>query len=336
MSLRATSEDNVGVTRTPATQQHQILPASTPFVELGRSDWARLADRLQQPLNTDDVERLAGLGERLDLAEVAEVYLPLSRLLSLYVEGTGHLHSATSRFLGETTKRTPFVIGVAGSVAVGKSTTARVLQELLRRWPGMPKVDLVTTDGFLFPNAELIRRGILDRKGFPESYDQRSLLRFITAVKSGTPGVVAPKYSHLTYDILKDDNVVVDRPDVLIVEGLNVLAPASRRADGTVGLSLSDFFDFSIYVDARTKDIARWYVERFMRLRSGAFADPASYFHRYSSLSDAEAEETAAGIWERINLPNLRENVRPTRGRARLVLTKDADHSVHRMLLRKL
>jgi hypothetical protein len=210
LSLRATSEDNVGVTRTPATQQHQILPASTPFVELGRSDWARLADRLQQPLNTDDVERLAGLGERLDLAEVAEVYLPLSRLLSLYVEGTGHLHSATSRFLGETTKRTPFVIGVAGSVAVGKSTTARVLQELLRRWPGMPKVDLVTTDGFLFPNAELIRRGILDRKGFPESYDQRSLLRFITAVKSGTPGVVAPKYSHLTYDILKDADGQID------------------------------------------------------------------------------------------------------------------------------
>lgn len=324
------------MTRSPATRQLQALPASTPFVELGREAWARLADQLEQPLNAADVERLAGLGERLDLDEVAEVYLPLSRLLSLYVEGTGQLHAATSTFLGETTRRTPFVIGVAGSVAVGKSTTARVLQELLRRWPGMPKVDLVTTDGFLFPNEELIRRNILDRKGFPESYDQRSLLRFITAVKSGVPEVVAPKYSHLTYDILKDERLVVDRPDVLIVEGLNVLAPATPRADGTVGLSLSDFFDFSIYVDARTKDIAKWYVQRFMRLRSGAFADPASYFHRYASLSDQGAEDTAADIWNRINLPNLRENVRPTRGRARLVLTKDADHSVNRMLLRKL
>lgn len=322
---------------TRSTSAHQSsLSASTPFVELDRAAWSRLADQLEQPLNAEDVARLSGLGERLDLDEVAEVYLPLSRLLSLYVEGTGELHSVTSRFLGETTRRTPFVIGVAGSVAVGKSTTARVLQELLRRWPGMPKVDLVTTDGFLFPNEVLTRRGILDRKGFPESYDQRSLLRFITAVKSGAPSVVAPKYSHLTYDILPDEHVVVDRPDVLIVEGLNVLAPAVPRPDGTVGLALSDFFDFSIYVDARTKDISRWYVERFMRLRSGAFADPASYFHRYSSLTDEQAVETAVDIWTRINLPNLMENVRPTRGRARLVLTKDADHSVHRMLLRKL
>lgn len=308
----------------------------SPFVGLERAMWARLSDQLEQPLDDADVRRLSALGDKLDLDEVREVYLPLSRLLALYVEGTDALHSVTTRFLGEHRRRTPFVIGVAGSVAVGKSTTARVLQELLRRWPGTPKVDLITTDGFLYPNAELTRRGIMDRKGFPESYDQKALLRFITAVKSGATHVVAPKYSHLTYDILPGQQIVVDNPDVLIVEGLNVLAPARPRADGTVGLGLSDFFDFSIYVDARTRDIERWYVDRFMRLRSGAFADPASYFHRYSRLGDAEAVSTALDIWKRINEPNLRENVRPTRGRAGLVLSKDADHSIHHMLLRKL
>ena len=308
----------------------------SPFVELDRATWSRLSDALEQPLNEADVVRLRALGDRLDLEEVSEIYLPLSRLLALYVEGTGALHTATSRFLGENHRRTPFVIGVAGSVAVGKSTTARVLQELLRRWPGTPTVDLVTTDGFLHPNAELIRRGIMERKGFPESYDQKALLRFITAVKSGARHVSAPRYSHLSYDIVPGERIVVDRPDVLIVEGLNVLAPAAARADGTVGLALSDFFDFSIYVDARTRDIERWYIDRFMRLRSGAFADPASFFHRYSRLSDAEAVSTALGIWRSINEPNLRENVRPTRGRAQLVLSKDADHSIHHMLLRKL
>ncbi|RII43433.1 type I pantothenate kinase [Galactobacter valiniphilus] len=318
----------------PAAPVNQT-PGS-PFVELDRATWARLSNELEQPFDEADLARLLALGDRLDLDEVREVYLPLSRLLALYVEGTDKLHAATSRFLGEHRRRTPFVIGVAGSVAVGKSTTARVLQELLRRWPGTPKVDLVTTDGFLFPNAELLRRGIMERKGFPESYDQKALLRFISAVKSGAPKVEAPRYSHLSYDIVPGERIVVDQPDVLIVEGLNVLAPARPRADGTVGLALSDFFDFSIYVDARTRDIERWYVDRFMRLRSGAFADPASFFHRYASLSDAEAVTTALGIWRSINEPNLRENVRPTRGRARLVLSKDADHSIHHMLLRKL
>ncbi|MET1036427.1 MAG: type I pantothenate kinase, partial [Arthrobacter sp.] len=220
--------------------------------------------------------------------------------------------------------------------AVGKSTTARVLQEMLRRWPDTPNVELITTDGFLYPNEVLNRRGLMNRKGFPESYDRRRLLRFVSEVKSGADEVRAPWYSHLTYDIVPDREVVVRRPDVLIVEGLNVLAPARIRSDGTSGLTLSDFFDFGIYVDARTADIEEWYIDRFMRLRSGAFADPASYFHKYAALSDDEARATALGIWKSINEPNLRKNVLPTRGRAQLVLTKDADHSIRRMLLRKI
>lgn len=308
----------------------------SPFVELDRETWARLSDQLEQPLDDKDVRRLSGLGEDLNLEEIREVYLPLSRLLNLYVAAAGHLHRATNTFLGESTRRTPYVIGVAGSVAVGKSTTSRVLRELLRRWPGTPNVELITTDGFLYPNAILQERGIMHRKGFPESYDRRRLLKFVADVKSGSEEVTAPFYSHLSYDIVPDKQIVVRRPDVLIVEGLNVLAPARVRADGTSGLGLSDFFDFSIYVDARTQDIENWYIERFMKLREGAFADPASYFHRYSTLSDLEAYETAQGIWKKINEPNLKENVLPTRGRATLVLTKNAQHAVNRMLLRKI
>ncbi|GAA3698184.1 type I pantothenate kinase [Zhihengliuella alba] len=308
----------------------------SPFVELERDTWARLANSIEQPLDESDLDRLRGLGDQLDLAEVSDVYLPLSRLLYLYVQAAGELHSATTTFLGEETQRTPFVIGVAGSVAVGKSTTARVLQELLRRWPDTPNVQLVTTDGFLYPNEELERRGIMHRKGFPESYDRRRLLRFVAEVKSGADEVRAPMYSHLTYNILRDEEVVVRRPDVLILEGLNVLAPARVRSDGTTGLALSDFFDFSVYVDARGQDIEEWYVQRFMRLRSGAFADPASYFHRYATLSDEDARSTALRIWRSINEPNLRENVLPTRGRAQLVLTKSPDHSIRRILLRKI
>ncbi|BCT77094.1 pantothenate kinase [Sinomonas cyclohexanicum] len=308
---------------------------ATPFVELDRSTWARLADRMEQPLNQDDIDRIRGLGDPLDLREIRDVYLPLSRLLSLYVEASGELHNATQTFLGGKTQRTPFVIGVAGSVAVGKSTIARVLREMLQRWPSTPNVQLITTDGFLYPLSELTRRGILDRKGFPESYDRRALLRFVAEIKSGAEEVRAPWYSHLTYDIVPGREVVVRRPDVLIVEGLNVLAPARARYDGTTGLALSDFFDFSLYVDAKTSYIEQWYVERFLKLRSGAFAQPESYFHRYASLSDEEAVTTARSIWKRINEPNLVQNVLPTRGRAQLVLTKDQDHSIRRMLLRK-
>ena len=307
----------------------------SPFVELDRQTWSRLSNEIRSPLNQDDILRLRGLGEKLNMDEVREVYLPLSRLLNLYVAAAGQLHSATTTFLGEKTTRTPFVIGVAGSVAVGKSTTARVLREMLRRWPDTPNVELVTTDGFLYPNAELERRGLMNRKGFPESYDRRALLRFVSAVKSGAEEVRAPRYSHLTYDIIPDEEIVVRRPDVLIVEGLNVLAPARTRADGRAGLALSDFFDFSIYVDARTSYIEEWYVQRFQSLRGGAFANPESYFHRYAGLTDEEARATALDIWKRINEPNLVTNVLPTRGRAQLVLTKDADHSVTRMLLRK-
>lgn len=307
----------------------------SPFVELDRSAWARLADTIEQPLNQEDVDRLRGIGEHLSLEEVAQVYLPLSRLLSIYVESAAHLRSAANAFLGEDTRRTPFVIGVAGSVAVGKSTTARVLQEMLRRWPSTPRVELVTTDGFLYPNVELERRGLMERKGFPEAYDRRALLRFVSEVKSGRPEVRAPKYSHLIYDIVPGEEVVVRRPDVLILEGLNVLQPARVREDGTTGLALSDFFDFSIYVDAKRQHIRQWYVDRFMRMRNGAFADPHSYFHKYATLTDEEAVERAGDIWDRINGPNLQENIQTTRSRARLVMSKGEDHSVSRVLLRK-
>ncbi len=309
----------------------------SPFLEFDRAAWSAL--RAATPLTLDDADlaRLQGLGEPIDLDEVSAVYLPLSRLLNLYAGASTRLHEATSTFLGEPrATRTPYVVGVAGSVAVGKSTTARVLRELLARWPETPRVELVTTDGFLLPNAELARRGLMQRKGFPESYDRRALLRFVAAVKSGAANVAAPIYSHLTYDIVPDAHVTIRRPDILIVEGLNVLQPARVRPDGRQGVALSDYFDFSIYVDARTDDIAQWYVSRFLRLRETSFSRPESFFHRYAALSDADAATTALQIWDEINERNLVENIRPTRGRARLVLTKGADHSIQRVLLRKI
>ncbi len=325
-----------GVVRKNARVSHSHDSIPSPYVELDRSDWARLRETRPLQLTDADVARLAGLGEQIDLREVEEVYLPLSRLLNFYVEGVSSLHTVTSNFLGERPERTPFVLGVAGSVAVGKSTTARLLREMLARWPSTPHVELVTTDGFLYPNAELQRRGILARKGFPESYDQRALLRFVAEVKAGAELVTAPVYSHLVYDIIPHAKIEVRRPDVLIVEGLNVLQSPRLRPDGRYGLAVSDFFDFSVYVDARIEHIKKWYVERFLKLRRTAFADPGSYFHRYASLSDEEAMATAATIWESINEPNLRQNVLLTRARATLVLTKGADHSVEHVRLRKL
>ena len=309
---------------------------NTPYVEFDRDDWSALRASTPLPLSLEELDAVRGLGDNVDLDEVAAVYLPLSRLLNLYVAATDRLRAATGTFLGEHQERVPYVIGIAGSVAVGKSTTARLLRLLLARWPDHPQVSLITTDGFLLPNAELERRGILDRKGFPESYDQRALLRFISEVKSGATDVKAPVYSHLSYDIVPGEWAVVERPDVLIVEGLNVLQPARTRADGSAGLAVSDFFDFSIYVDAQTAHVQQWYVDRFLALRETAFADPASFFHRFAVLSDDEAVELATGIWKSINEVNLRENILPTRGRATLVLRKAADHSVQRIRLRKL
>jgi type I pantothenate kinase len=310
---------------------------TSPFVELDRSAWAALGEATEQPLTAREIERVRGLGDELDLDEVEQVYLPLSRLLSLYVESAGALHRAQEDFLDQPQPpRTPFVIGVAGSVAVGKSTTARVLQQMLAHWPAHPSVALVTTDGFLLPNAELERRGLLGRKGFPESYDRKALLRFVIDIKSGRDTVLAPTYSHLTYDVTPDEPVVLNSPDIVVVEGLNVLQPARIRDDGRAGLAVSDFFDFSVYVDAATGDIRRWYTERFLRLRETAFRDPTSYFTKYADLSEAEAVAEAGRIWDTINGPNLKQNIAPTRGRATLVLRKAGDHSVSWVRLRKL
>ncbi len=303
----------------------------TPFVDISRREWAELAPTTPSPLTEADIQGILGLGDRLDLAEVEDVYLPLSRLLSIYAAGARKLHKETTEFLGERAATTPFVIGVAGSVAVGKSTVARLLKLLMARWEDTPRVELITTDGFLYPNEELFKRGILDRKGFPESYDRKALLKFVSEVKSGAAEVSAPVYSHMSYDIVPGEKVVIKQPDVLIVEGLNVLQPPVGG-----GLAVSDLFDFTVYVDARSQDIATWYQERFLGLKEGAFANPDSYFHRYANLSEAEAKALASDFWNRINMPNLEENIRPTRSRATLVLRKASDHSVSRVLLRKI
>lgn len=306
-----------------------------PYVERSREDWAELAASTPLTLDAATLDRLRGLSDPTSMVDVQEVYLPLTRLLSQYVLHTNMLHSSTNAFLRLDTGRTPFVIGVAGSVAVGKSTTSRLLRELLAAWPEHPKVNLVTTDGFLFPNAELARRGLLHRKGFPESYDRRALLRFVMDVKSGCDEVTAPVYSHLSYDIVPDQQVVVRRPDILIVEGLNVLQPARSRPDGTTSLAVSDFFDFTVYVDADTSDVRDWYVSRFLSLRETAFRDPRSYFTRYGELTRDEAVRQAEHLWDTINGPNLTTNIQPTRSRATAILRKGSDHRVEWVRIRK-
>ncbi|AXI81350.1 type I pantothenate kinase [Peterkaempfera bronchialis] len=330
---------------TDARVQSAPAPSPTPYVDLDRAQWSALRDRTPLPLTAAEVERLRGLGDAMDLDEVVDVYLPLSRLLNLYIHATRELRGAVGTFLdtpkfmgGPDTEaaRTPFVIGVAGSVAVGKSTTARLLQALLARWPEHPSVELVTTDGFLLPNAELRRRGLMARKGFPESYDRRALTRFVADVKAGKDEVTAPVYSHLVYDIVPGERLTVRRPDILIVEGLNVLQPALPGKDGRTRLAVSDYFDFSIYVDARTDDIENWYLSRFRKLRQTAFQDPSSYFRRFTDVPEEEALEYGRTVWRTINRPNLLENVLPTRGRATLVLQKGPDHKVRRARLRKL
>ncbi len=306
-----------------------------PYVELRRADWAALAESTPLLVDAQTLERLRGLSDPTSLTDVREVYLPLTRLLSRYVYFTGELHNSTDAFLQRSTGRTPFVIGIAGSVAVGKSTVARLLRELVATWPEQPRVSLVTTDGFLLPNAELARRGLMHRKGFPESYDRGALLRFVMDLKSGREEVSAPVYSHLSYDIVPDERIVVRSPDVLIIEGLNVLQPSRPRADGTTGLAVSDFFDFSVYVDAEQADIRRWYVHRFQSLRETAFRDPRSYFTRYAELDPDAAVQQAETLWDTINGPNLATNILPTRGRATAILRKGPDHRVEWVRIRK-
>ncbi|MGO4524459.1 type I pantothenate kinase [Microvirga sp. 2MCAF35] len=309
----------------------------SPYRTFTRDEWARLRADAPMTLTADEVVQLQSLNDPISLDEVAAIYLPLSRLLSLYVAATQGLFKATQRFLlAEHQEKVPYIIGVAGSVAVGKSTTARVLKALLARWPNTPKVDLVTTDGFLLPNAELTRLNLMERKGFPESYDTGKLLHFLADIKAGKRNVKAPLYSHLVYDVVPGEETNVDRPDILIVEGLNVLQPARMPKDGTAIPFVSDFFDFSVYIDADEVDLHRWYVNRFLRLRHTAFRDPLSYFRRYAELAEAEAIAIAEGLWNRINLVNLQENIVPTRQRASLILKKGPSHRIETVALRRL
>jgi len=309
----------------------------SPYRVFSRDEWATLRADTPLTLTIGDLERLRSLDDPLDLTEVAEIYLPISRLLALYVEATQGLFKATRAFLGTNGAKVPYIIGIGGSVAVGKSTTSRLLQALLARWPNTPKVDLVTTDGFLLPNDVLKAEGLMDRKGFPESYDLPALLRFMSDIKAGKGRVSAPVYSHLTYDVVPGGEIVVDNPDILILEGLNVLqAGTSPRGGKTAVPFVSDFFDFSIFIDADEDVIHDWYVERFLHLREGAFRDPKSYFNRYASLPESEALALAEGLWNSINLPNLRDNILPTRQRASLVLRKSVNHRIEEVALRKL
>ena len=318
--------------------EQRIEDGLSPYRVFTRDEWAARREDTPMTLTRGEIAELQAFNDRLSMKEVEDIYLPLSRLLSFYVGAMQRLFRAMQRFLGTEDAKMPYIIGIGGSVAVGKSTTARVLQALLSRWPNTPKVDLITTDGFLLPNAVLEREGLMEKKGFPESYDTATLLRFLTDIKAGARPVRAPVYSHLVYDVIPGETVEVDRPDILIVEGLNVLQPnrakAAKENKGTP--FVSDFFDFSVYIDADEAVLERWYVERFMRLRETAFRDPKSYFHRYAAAGEKEARETALSLWTKINLVNLRENILPTRLRASLILRKGADHEIETVALRKL
>jgi type I pantothenate kinase len=310
--------------------------ALSPYHRFTRSEWAALRADTPLTLSMEDLTRLRSLNDPISLEEVVAIYLPLSRLLALYVAATQGLYKATQRFIGAEGGKVPYIIGVAGSVAAGKSTLSRVMQALLQRWPNTPKVELVTTDGFLYPNAVLQHEGLLEKKGFPESYDSTRLLTFVSDVKAGKRHVQAPVYSHVTYNIVPGESITIDRPDILILEGLNVLLPNRGTKDGRAIPFVSDFFDFSVYLHASEEALEKWFVARFMRLRDTAFRDPLSYFNKYAGLDDSQAEATARAIWRKINLPNLRENILPTMPRASLVLTKGPNHIIEEVELRKL
>jgi type I pantothenate kinase len=324
-------------TKTADTSEPSSSATYSPYHQFTSEEWAKFRADTPLTLTADEVTRLRSLDDPIDLNEVRRIYLSLSRLLSSHVEASQLLFRQRNRFLSlSDVAKTPFIIGIAGSVAVGKSTTARILQELLARWPSSPKVDLITTDGFLYPNAVLQRENLMDRKGFPESYDIGAVLRFLSAIKAGEPNVKAPRYSHLTYDVLPSEFTLVDRPDILIFEGINVLQSRALPADGKIVPIVSDFFDFSIYIDADEALIHNWYVQRFMKLRETAFRDPSSFFNRYAAIDENAARAVAEGLWENINLKNLRQNIMPTRPRADLILRKGKNHLIETVALRKL
>ncbi|MEQ1770078.1 MAG: type I pantothenate kinase [Devosia sp.] len=306
-----------------------------PYHRFTRAQWAEYRDGEPMTLSEADIQRLRALTDPISLGEAEQIYLPVARLISFYVEAAQAVHRVSTRFLRAEDRKVPFIIGVAGSVAVGKSTTSRILRALLQRWRSSPKVDLVTTDGFLFSNAELEKRGLTERKGFPESYDRARLLRFLSEMKSGAPSATVPVYSHLVYDVIPGEEITIERPDILIVEGLNILQPGELKKDGKPILFASDFMDFSIYIDADEADLRRWFMERFRKLRETAFTDPKSFFRKLAEMPTAEAEAFGLQAWDKINLPNLLDNILPTRSRADLILRKGGNHTIEDVMLRR-